>query len=46
MVFLVAVFLFVVVMGILDARLRWPRPTEKVPRYVSVGERSRTLRRD
>ncbi len=46
MVFIVALILFVVVMGILDARLRWPRPTEKVQRYVSVGERSRTLRRD
>lgn len=46
MVFIVSIILFVVVMGILDARLRWPKPTEKVQRYVSVGERSRTLRRD
>jgi hypothetical protein len=46
MVFLIALVLFVVVMGILDARLRWPRPTEKVQRYVSVSERSKTLRRD
>jgi hypothetical protein len=44
--FFVALVLFVVVMGILDARLRWPKPNERVQRYVSVAERSTTLRRD
>ena len=46
MTFVVAVILFVVVMGILDARLRWPKPDDKTPRYVSIAERSKTLRRD
>lgn len=46
MTFIVALVLFVVVMGILDARLRWPRPDDKTPRYVSIAERSKTLRRD
>jgi len=43
---LVSFFLFIVVMGIIDARLRWPKPNDKTPRYVSVAERSKTLRRD
>ena len=46
MVALVFFFLLIVVMGILDARLRWPRPNDKTPRYVSIAERSKTLRRD
>ena len=46
MVFLVAMILFVVVMGYLDSRLRWPKPTERVQKYVSIAERSSTLRRD
>ena len=46
MVFIVALVLFVVVMGYLDARLGWPKPTDKVQRYVSIAERSSTLRRD
>jgi len=46
MVLFVAVILFVVVMGYLDSRLRWPKPTEKVQKYVSIAERSSTLRRD
>ncbi|HYO51098.1 MAG TPA: hypothetical protein VEW94_14705 [Chloroflexia bacterium] len=46
MTFVVAIILFVVVMGILDSRLRWPRPDDKTPRYVSIAERSKTLRRD
>ncbi len=45
MVFLISLFLFVVVMGLVDARLRWPKPKER-PSYVSIAERSRTLRRD
>ncbi|HUP27926.1 MAG TPA: hypothetical protein VM409_05780 [Chloroflexia bacterium] len=46
MVFIVAVLLFVVVMGFLDGRLPWPKPNDKSPRYVSIAERSSTLRRD
>jgi hypothetical protein len=46
MTFIVAIILFVVLMGILDARLRWPKPDDKTPRYVSIAERSKTLRRD
>jgi hypothetical protein len=45
MVFIVSVLLFVVVMGLLDARLRWPKPRERAS-YVSIAERSTTLRRD
>jgi hypothetical protein len=44
-VFFIALILFVVLMGYLDTRLRWPRPTEKVQRYVSVAERSKGLKR-
>lgn len=46
MVFIVSLVLFVIVMGYVDSRLRWPGPTEKIARYVSVGERSSTLRRN
>ena len=46
MVFFISLILFVVVMGLLDARLRWPKPNDKTPRYVSVAERSTTLRRN
>lgn len=45
MVFIVSIILFVVVMGYLDSRLRWPKPNDKTPRYVSIAERSKTLRR-
>lgn len=46
MVFIIAMILLVVVMGFLDARVGWPGPTERVERYVSITERSTTLRRD
>ena len=46
MVFVVSLLLFVIVMGLLDTRLRWPKPTDKTHRYVSIAERSTTLRRD
>jgi hypothetical protein len=46
MVALISFFLLIVVMGILDARLKWPKPNDKTPRYVSIAERSKTLRRD
>ena len=46
MVFIVAMILFVGVMGYLDSRVKWPKPTEKVQKYVSIAERSSTLRRD
>lgn len=46
MVFVVSLLAFVVVMGLLDARLNWPKPNEKTQRYVSIAERSKTLRRD
>lgn len=46
MVFIVALILFIVVMGILDARLHWPKPTDKAQRYVSIAERSTALRRE
>lgn len=45
MVFIVALIVFVVVVGYLDSRVGWPGPTEKVERYVSISERSSTLRR-
>ena len=45
MVFIVALILFIVVLGYLDSRLRWPKPNDKTPRYVSISERSKTLRR-
>ena len=38
--------LMVPVLGYLDARVRWPRPNDKTRRYVSIAERSKTLRRD
>ncbi len=46
MVFVISMILFVVVMGFLDARLGWPGPRDKARRYVSIAERSTTLRRD
>ena len=46
MVFIIAMILLVVVVGFLDSRIPWPRPTERVERYVSITERSTTLRRD
>lgn len=46
MVYFIALFLFIVVVGFLDARLRWPKPGDKSPRYVPLSERSKTLRRD
>jgi hypothetical protein len=45
MTFIVAIVLFVGLMGYLDSRLSWPKPNDKTPRYVSVAERSTTLRR-
>ena len=45
-VFIIAMILLVVVVGFLDSRIPWPRPTERVERYVSITERSTTLRRD
>ncbi len=43
MVFIISVLLFVIVMGYLDSRLRWPNPRDKSRRYVSIAERSKTL---
>ena len=45
MVFIVSIVLFVVVMGYVDSRLRWPKPNDRSSRYVSLAERSSTLRR-
>ena len=39
MVFIVSVILFVVVLGWLDSRLRWPKPNDRSQRYVSIAER-------
>ena len=44
--FIVALILFIGVLGYLDTRVGWPKPTEKINRYVSISERSTTLRRD
>ncbi|MEA2573243.1 MAG: hypothetical protein QOH93_541 [Chloroflexia bacterium] len=46
MVSIISMLLFIVVLGYLDSRLRWPKPNDKTPRYVSIAERSKTLRRD
>ncbi len=46
MVFIVALVLFIGIMGYLDSRIGWPKPTDKSTRYVSLSERSKTLRRD
>ena len=46
MVTTISMLLFILVLGYLDSRLRWPRPNDKTPRYVSIAERSKTLRRD
>jgi hypothetical protein len=46
MSFLISLVLLVVVIGWLDARIPWPKPNDKTPRFVSVAERSSTLRRD
>jgi hypothetical protein len=45
MVFIASLILFIVVIGYLDSRVGWPKPTEKIERYVSITERSKTLRR-
>ncbi len=45
MSFIIGFLLLVVVVGYLDSRLRWPKPNDKTPRYVSIAERSTTLRR-
>jgi len=45
-VMIASIVLFVALLGYLDARVGWPGPTEKVDRYVSITERSKTLRRD
>jgi len=44
-VMIIAIILLVVLAGYLDTRVGWPGPTEKVDRYVSITERSKTLRR-
>jgi hypothetical protein len=46
MVFIIALILLVGVMGYLDNRIGFPRPTEKISRYVSQSERSTTRKRD
>ncbi len=46
MVTIISMMLFIVVLGYLDSRLRWPKPTDKTRKYVSIAERSKTLRRD
>ncbi len=46
MVFIIALILLVGVMGYLDSRIGFPKPTEKISRYVSLSERSTTLKRD
>jgi hypothetical protein len=46
MVFIIALIVFIGVLGYLDSRIGWPGPTEKINRYVSISERSTTLRRD
>ena len=45
MTFFVALVLFIVIMGYLDSRLRWPKPNDKTRGYVSIAERSKTLPR-
>lgn len=45
MVFIIALILFIGVLGYLDTRIGWPKPTDKVSRYVSIAERSKTLPR-
>jgi hypothetical protein len=45
-VFIIALILLVGVMGYLDSRIGFPKPTEKISRYVSLSERSKTLKRD
>lgn len=46
MVFIIALIVFVLVLGYLDSRLGWPKPGDKTPGYVPLSERSKTLRRD
>ena len=46
MYFIIALVVFIGVLGYLDSRIGWPGPTEKINRYVSISERSSTLRRD
>ena len=45
-VYIIALILLVGVMGYLDSRIGFPKPTEKISRYVSLSERSTTLKRD
>ena len=45
MVFIASLILFILVIGYLDSRIGWPKPTDKIERYVSITERSKTLRR-
>jgi hypothetical protein len=42
----VSLLLLLVLIAYLDPKVPWPRPTERAARYVSIAERSRTLRRD
>ncbi len=42
----VALLLLLVLIAYLDPKVPWPGPTERVTRYVSIAEHSRTLRRD
>jgi hypothetical protein len=44
-IMIASIILFVALLGYLDARVGWPGPKEKVDRYVSITERSKTLRR-
>jgi hypothetical protein len=46
MVLLISLVLLIVVISYLDRKVPWPKPTEKVQRYVSIAEESRTLRRN
>ena len=43
---IVALVLLLAVIILLDPRVPWPKPNDRTPRYVSVAERSSTLRRD
>jgi len=45
MSFILELLLFIVVLGWLDSRLRWPKPNDKSQRYVSIAERSKSLGR-
>ena len=45
MTFIIAMILLVVVVGYLDTHVGWPGPRERVERYVSITEQSKTLPR-